>query len=57
MRGGEIAEAAPRRRRSDGLGFCHARTAARLRKVEGDPQDERAEVSVWRLAWEQGERI
>ena len=57
MMGGEIAEADPRRRRNNGLGFCQAHTAARPRKVEGDPQDERADASVWRPAWEQGERI
>ena len=38
MMGGEIAEAAPRRRRNDWLGFCQARTAARLRKVGDEPQ-------------------
>ena len=57
MMGREIAEAAPRRRRNDWLGFCQARTAARLRKVESEPHDERANPSVWRPAWEQGERI
>ena len=46
MMGGEIAEAGPRLRRNDWLGFCQARTAARLRKVEGDPQDERADASA-----------
>ena len=52
MVGGEIAEAAPRRRRNDWFGFCQARTAARLRKVGDEPQDERANPSAWRPAWE-----
>ena len=52
MMGGEITEAAPRRRRNDWLGFCQARTAARLWKVEDEPQDERANPSAWRPAWE-----
>ena len=52
MMGGEIAEAAPRRRRNDWLGFCQARTAARLRKVGDEPQDERANPSAWRPVWE-----
>ena len=52
MMGGEIAEAAPRRRRNDWLGFCQARTAARLRKVGDEPQDERAKPSAWRPVWE-----
>ena len=55
--GGEIAEAAPRRHRNDWLGFCPAHTAARLRKVGDEPQDERANPSAWTPAWEQGERI
>ena len=38
MMGGEIAEAAPRRRRNDWLGFCQARTAARLWKVGDEPR-------------------
>ena len=52
MMGGEIAEAAPRRRRNDWLGFCQAHTAPRLRKVGDEPQDERANPSAWRPAWE-----
>ena len=50
--GGEIAEADPRRRRNDWLGFCQTHTAARLRKVGDEPQDERANPSAWRPAWE-----
>ena len=34
------------------LGFCQARTAARLRKMADEPQDERANPSAWRPAWE-----
>ena len=52
MMGGEIAEAGPRRRRSNGLGFCHARTAARLRTVGDEPQDERADAPAWRAVWQ-----
>ena len=52
MMGGEIAEADPRRRRNDWLGFCQARTAARLRKVGDEPQDERANPSARRPTWE-----
>ena len=43
---------APRRRRNDWLGFCQARTAARLWKVGDEPLDERANPSAWRPAWE-----
>ena len=39
MMGEEIAEADPRRRRNNGLGFCQAHTAARLRTVGDEPQD------------------
>ena len=42
MMGRGIAEAAPRLGRNDGLGFCHAHTAARLRKMGDEPQDQRA---------------
>ena len=52
MMGGEIAEAAPRLRRNHGLGFCQARTAARLRKVGNEPQDERFNAPALRPAWE-----
>ena len=50
MMGGGIAEAAPRRHRNDWLGFCQARTAARLRKVGDEPQVERVDPSARR--WE-----
>ena len=52
MMGGEIAEAAPRRRRNGWLGFCQAHTAARLRTVGDEPQDERANPSAWRAVWQ-----